>query len=86
MPSSSQRQISSGSSTPNLPENEAQRSEREHQQEVDLHLATSMSRGIDLASRNRSHSGGTEMQPDGSDAPYHRDAQVGANMYKPASP
>lgn len=76
MPSSIQRNIPSGSSTPNLPEDENERNERTRQQEVDLHLATSMSRGLDLATRSRSRSGGPEMQPDGSEAPYHRDAQV----------
>jgi len=76
MPSSTSRQIPSGVSTPNLPENEAERIERDRQQEVDLHLATSMSRGVDLVSRTRSRSGGAEMQSGGSEAPYHRDAQV----------
>lgn len=80
MPSASQ-QIPSGASTPNLPENEQERAERTRQQEVDLHLATSMSRGGDLAARSRSLSGGTEMQPDGSEAPYRRHAQVSRCCY-----
>lgn len=85
MPSSTQRQIPSGSSTPNLPEDEAERNERARQQEVDLHLATSMSRGADLMSRSRSRSGGTELQSGRPDGPYRRDRDVQVNPYGKAA-
>lgn len=71
--------MNSGSSTPTAPENEAERNELEHQQEVDLHLATSMSRGLDLVARSRSRSGGDDMHGQtqrGNVDPYRRDVQV----------
>jgi hypothetical protein len=70
----------SGASTPYLPQTEEERTEREHQQEVDLQLATSMSRGLDpiALARSRSRSGGQEMQRNEMGETYRalRDAQV----------
>lgn len=54
----------STSSSPYIPQDEDDRAEQEHQQEVDLHLATTMSRGLD-AGRSRSRSGGKENRPRG---------------------
>lgn len=77
----SQPPSGSGASSPYLPQTDEERTEREHQQQVDLQLATSMSRGLDsmTVARSRSRSGGQELQRDNLGETYRslRDAQVG---------
>lgn len=78
-PSGGRGEPHSGSSSPYLPQTEEERTEREHQQEVDLHLATTMSRGMDVRrTRSRSRSGGKDIAHDEVGEVYRslREAQV----------
>ena len=67
----------SGSSSPYVPQTEEERVEQDHQQEVDLHLATTMSR-LETVARSRSRSGGNELGINDNGEVYRslRDAQV----------
>ena len=78
LPAAGRGEPHSGSSSPYVPQTEEERVEREQQQEVDLHLATTMSR-LDTLARSRSRSGGNEMGTDEKGEVYRslREAQVG---------